>query len=61
MQHTYPVHVYSAVKRDELALESATGIELKHTGEWRKKSKSGNNTQRKIKVENQHAKYAVCR
>ena len=35
---TRPVHVYPAVKRNELALGTATGIDLKHTGEWRKKA-----------------------
>lgn len=31
------MHVYPAVKRNELALDTATGIDLKHTCEWRKK------------------------
>ena len=30
------MHVYPAVKRNELALDTATGIDFKHTGEWRK-------------------------
>lgn len=47
----YLMHVYSLVNRNELALDTATEIDLKHTGEWRKKSKSANDKQRKIKME----------
>lgn len=39
------MHVYLAVKRNELVLDTPTGIDLKHPGEWRKKIKEVFNSQ----------------
>lgn len=51
------MHVHSAVNGKELALDTATGTDLKHNGSREKKGKSSNNMQRKIKMKNNMHKF----